>query len=117
MRHRVDCGVCTVGVRRFARTHGGGAVDDVGVAASGEDDVAERGRVELAGGVEVEVELVISDGEFEVVVEVVGEIVVGVVEIAEKLEIFLEFGQAWGLDAFVATGETVECFPDCRFGY
>lgn len=91
MPHRVDRGVATA-VSGVAGVHGGSAVDDIGVAAARQNDVGERGSVKLAGGVEVEVELVGLDGGFEVVVEVVGEVEVGAVEVAERVEVLLEFG-------------------------
>lgn len=71
--------------------HSRSAVHDVGVAASRQHDVLQCLIVEFAGGVEIEVKLVVPDSEFEEVVKVVGEIVVGTVDVAESLEVFLEF--------------------------
>ncbi|CAH9087775.1 unnamed protein product [Cuscuta epithymum] len=76
---------------RSAGSHGGGGVDDVGVPASGAHHVLDSGRVEVAGGVEIEVELVGLDSRLEHGVEVVGE-VGGGGDVAKVMEVLLEPG-------------------------
>ncbi|XP_078443030.1 uncharacterized protein LOC144712631 [Wolffia australiana] len=77
-------------------------------AAPGLSHEVERGGVELAGAVQVEVGLVGGDGAEEVVVEGVGEVDVGGWEIAELAEVFLYAGDSPPRLSEMAAAEVVE---------